>query len=90
MMSRIIDYLHEQYESDGSPVLFSCTECAYYSMSLGSLHAHVEGHRGYTRFNIQIPFTSTSQGDFDQLMKYTKVIKADSVTEIGLSEVDGL
>ena len=42
----LLERIHEEYESDGGLVLFRCTECEFTSMSLGLLHAHVEGHRG--------------------------------------------
>jgi len=82
--------LHEQYGADGDLVLFRCTECDYASLSLGSLHAHAEGHRGYTRFNIQIPFTKTSMANVDELMKLTEVVRVEETKEIGLDEVEGL
>lgn len=82
--------LHEQYESGGNLVLFRCTECGYVSLSLGGLHGHVEKHRGYTRFNIQLPFTKTAMANVDRLMDYTDVLRVDSVSEISLNEVEGL
>jgi len=82
--------IHEQYESNGDLVLFGCTECSYISLSLGNLHAHIEGHRGYTRFNIQIPFTKTAMANVDELMKLTKVLRVASTDEIELKEVEEL
>jgi len=82
--------LHEQYEVDDGLVLFKCTECGYASLSLGSTHAHVEGHRGYTRFNIQIPFTKTAMANVGELMKLTEVVRVEETTEIGLDDVEGL
>jgi len=82
--------LHEQYESDGDLVVFECTECGYTSLSLGDLHAHVESHRGYTRFNIQLPFTKTAVARGEQLMELTNVQRVTGTKEISLSEVDGL
>lgn len=82
--------LHEQYESDGDLVLFRCTECDHTSLSLGSLHAHVEKHRGYTRFNIQIPFTRTAMANVDELMQRTKVLRVTGTDEISLEEVSDL
>lgn len=81
---------HEEFESHGQLVLFRCRECGYTSMSLGGLHAHAEKHRGYTRLNIQVPFTQTSPANADELMKPTNVIRVDDTTEIGIEEVDGL
>jgi len=86
----ILNRLHEQYESDGRPVLFRCSECGHISQSLGSLHAHIEGHRGYTRFNIQIPFTKTAIANHEQLVEYTEILRVDETTEIRLTEVEGL
>lgn len=86
----LLDRIHEQYESDGDLVLFRCSECDYVSMSIGSIHAHVEKHRGYTRFNIQIPFTKTSMGKFNRLMDYTEVLRVSDTERIELNEVEGL
>lgn len=82
--------LHEQYEADGELVLFRCSECGCTKMSLGSLHAHIEKHRGYTRFGIQIPFTKTAMARYDRLMEYTEVLRVDEMTEIDIEEVEGL
>ena len=89
-LDRLAEPLHEQYDADGRLVLFRCTECGYISLSLGGLHVHIESHRGYTRFNIQLPFTGSSQGDFGALMDRTQVLRVDDVTEIDREEVDGL
>lgn len=82
--------LHEQYEADGDLVIFRCTECDYASMSLGSLHAHAETHRGYTRFGIQVPFTKTALANVDELMKLTEVVRVADAEEIEVEEVKGL
>lgn len=84
------DLLHEEYEADGQTVLFRCTECGQTRMSLGALHAHIEGHRGYTRFGIQIPFTKTAVANTDELMKRTEVLRVGETTEVSLDDVDGL
>jgi hypothetical protein len=86
----LLNYLHEQYESDGDLVVFRCSECGRIDLSVGSLHAHIEGHRGYTRFGIQLPFTQTAPGRFKELMGYTDVLLVEDTSEIDLSEVDGL
>ena len=86
----MIDLLHEQYESEGGLVLFRCTECDYTSMSLGSTHGHIEKHRGYTRFNIQLPFTKTSMANVDELMKRTDIVRVTDTETIELNEVEGL
>lgn len=84
-------FLHEQYHTaDGDLVVFRCTECGYASLSLGSLHAHVETHRGYTRFNIQLPFTKTWFANVDELMERTEVLRVSATEEIGLEEVENL
>lgn len=82
MLNRL---LHEQYEADGGLVLFRCTECNHTSMSLGSLHAHAEKHRGL--FGLNWPWR---YGDFDELMKLTEVVRVDGAEEITLEEVEGL
>lgn len=86
----LLDRFHEEYESDGGLVLFRCKECGHTDMSIGSIHAHCEQHRGYTRFNIQLPFTKTSMADFDRLMEYTEVLRVEETSEISLTEVEGL
>ena len=82
--------LHEQYEIDGDLVLFRCRECGHTSMSLGSLHAHVETHRGYTRFGIQVPFTKTWFGNEYELMKRTEIVRVTETESMSLAEVEGL
>jgi len=83
--------LHEQHETaDGSLVLFQCTECGYVSLSFGGLHGHIERHRGYTRFNIGVPFTKTAPGNVDELMKRTKILRVDETTEVSSEEVKSL
>lgn len=82
--------LHEQYQSGGDLVLFRCTECGYVSLSIGGLHGHVEKHRGYTRFNIQVPFTKTAMANVDRLMEYTEVLRVEKTSEISLTEVEAL
>ena len=87
----LLDYLHEQYETgDGRPVIFECTECGHRDQSLGSLHAHIEGHRGYTRLGIQVPLTDTSPGDFEALMKLTEIVAIEETEAVDLQEVEGL
>jgi len=81
---------HEQYSCEGDLVIFQCRECGYASLSPGSTHAHIEGHRGYTRFNIQIPFTKTAMANVDQLMKRTDVLRVTNTEQIELSEVECL
>lgn len=85
-----MNVLHQQYESDGGLVVFRCTECGYTSLSLGGVHGHIEGHRGYTRFNLQIPFTKTSMANVDRLMDYTEILRVEETTEIDLDDVEGL
>jgi len=84
------EILHEQYESDGDLVVFRCSECGYVSVSLGEVHGHIERHRGYTRFGIQLPFTAESPGDFGALMDRTDVLRVTDAEPVPLSEVDGL
>jgi len=86
----LTDLLHEEYEADGDLVLFRCTECGYTTLSLGGLHGHIEGHRGYTRLNIGIPFTKTAMGNVDELMKRTEVLRVDETEAISLDRVEGL
>ena len=85
-----MNLIHEQYEVDGDLVLFRCSECGYTSLSLGDVHAHIEKHRGYTRFNIQLPFTKTSIANVDRLMEHTEVVRVTDTEEITLGQVEGL
>ncbi len=82
MLNRL---LHEQHEADGGLVVFRCTECGHVSMSLGSLHAHAEKHRGL--FGLQLPWR---MGDFDALMEYTEVLRVDETEQVDLQEVETL
>jgi len=81
--------LHTQYEMDGDPVLFQCAECGYVEQSLGALHAHIEAHRGYTRWGIQVPFTSTAMANGEELMKRTEVLRVRDTETVELSDVPG-
>ena len=86
----LLDFLHEEYTADGGLVLFRCAECGQTYLSLGSCHAHVEGHRGYTRLGIQVPFTKTALANTDELMQRTEVLRVDETSTISLAEVEGL
>lgn len=69
-------------------VIYRCEECGYVHPSLGWMHAHVERHRGYTRFGIQIPFTRTSVGDFDALMDRTEVLVVTDAETLPIEDVE--
>jgi hypothetical protein len=86
----LLDSLHEEYTADGGLVLFRCTECGQTYLSLGSCHAHIEGHRGYTRLGIQVPFTKTALANVDELMQRTEVRRVEGTSEVPLAEVEGL
>lgn len=86
----LLDYLHEECEAHGNLVVFRCTECGQRDLSLGSLHAHIERHRGYTRLGIQLPFTKTAPANVDELMKRTEVLRVDETSTISLEEVEEL
>lgn len=87
----LLDRMHEQYSTDdGDLVLFRCSECDFASLSIGTTHAHIEKHRGFTRFNIQIPFTKTAFANADELWKRTEVVRVRDTEEVALAEVDGL
>lgn len=62
----------DQSSQEDAVELYRCSECGKTSVSLGWIHAHIEKHRGYTRFNIQIPFTKTSMANVDELEKLTE------------------
>jgi len=84
----IVAGLEEVDEEDDDLVLFRCAECGYVSLSLGQTHAHIEQHRGYTRFNIQLPFTSTAMANADELMDRTEVVRVTGTEDISLDQVD--
>lgn len=85
------ELLHVQHETaSGDLVLFRCAECGHTTLSLGSVHAHIERHRGYTRFNIQVPLTRTAMGDFDQLMERTEIVRVTEIDPVALEEVETL
>jgi hypothetical protein len=87
----LLEPLHEEYYTeDDDLVVFRCQECGFTSMSLGYVHGHIEGHRGYTRFNIQLPLTDTSPGNYEALMDRTEVVRVAETESITLSEVEGL
>jgi len=86
----LLDQLHEEYTADGGLVLFRCSECGQTYLSLGSCHAHIEGHRGYTRLGVQVPFTKTAPGRFEELMTRTEVLRVEATSEVPLAEVEGL
>lgn len=53
--------------------LYRCTECGKVSVSIGWLHAHIDGkHHGFGPFNI-IP-NPLAIGNFDRCMEKTEVI----------------
>lgn len=83
--------LHEQHSTaDGDPVLFECTECGYRSQSLGSLHAHVEGHWSLLG-SLTWHLTHLLEDDpAAKWMDHTRVVAARETEEIPLSEVEGL
>jgi len=84
----LLDLLHEEYTADGRLVLFRCTECGQTYLSLGSCHAHIEGHRGYTQLGIQVPFTKTALANGDELMKRTEVLRVEATSEVPLEMVE--
>lgn len=72
--------LHEEYRDERERLLlFECTECGETYLSLGSLHAHVEGHwslLGSLRWHI----TGWILSDSNKWWDYT-TIKAVESTE---------
>ncbi|ELZ47883.1 hypothetical protein C464_08175 [Halorubrum coriense DSM 10284] len=87
-MTMDIEEYRELFEPHDELQIYRCRQCDHISTNIGSLHAHCERHRGYTRFNIQVPFTDTSVGDFDRLMEYTDVMDEEQMEQIDLSEVE--
>lgn len=84
----ILDWLHEQHETaDGRAVLFECTECGYRSQSLGSLHAHVEGHwslQGALSWHVTHVFQDDPAAKW---MDYTRILAVDSTETVELEDV---
>jgi len=78
---------HEQSGVDGDVILFQCTDCGQIELSLGALHAHIERHRGYTRWNIQVPFTRGVVANWEELMARTEVLRVQEVEQITLDDV---
>jgi len=77
-----------RHEDSDDPVLFRCEECGRIETSIGTLHAHIEDHRGYTRFNIQNPFIGdTKPGKSDELMKRTEVLRVSEFEKVDLDTV---
>lgn len=80
--------LHEQYEVDGDTVLFRCTECGEVYLSIGSMHAHANGHLGFLRaLYHHLPIVG---GPFDAAMEHTEVLRVTDTEPIDLEEVEGL
>jgi len=81
--------LHEQYESDGDLVVFECDQCGYVSLSLGSLHAHIEGHQSFLRWAARmLPLVGEDYAE--PLMEQTNVLRVEEADAISLEEVEGL
>jgi len=85
----LLDKLHEQYESEGQLVVFRCQECGYATLSLGGLHAHIEGHQStITHFLRMLPLVGPDY--VEPLMDQTNILRVDETATIGLEEVEGL
>jgi hypothetical protein len=82
--------LAPQYDTDelDQIIVYRCTECGAVDVSLGSLHAHIERHRGYTRLGIQLPFTKTAIANVDELMKRTQILRVEDYSEVSEAEVE--
>jgi len=85
----LLDRFHEQYTSLGNLVVFRCTECGYTTLSLGGLHAHVEGHwstLGWFKWHTY-QWLKPSENKW---MESTEVLRVDQTTSITLDDVEGL
>jgi hypothetical protein len=85
----LTDLLHEEYEADGDLVLFRCSECGYTSLSLGSLHAHVEGHWSFLGW-FKWHWWNVWRSDESKWMDHTEILRVDEAEAISLEEVEGL
>lgn len=72
-----------QYQAGEDPVVYRCKECGKVSVSIGWIHAHIEGHRGI--FGFQFPWR---YGDWDALMERTEVIRVDESSVVDIEEVE--
>jgi len=84
-----MSFLHEQYESDGRLVVFECDRCGFVSLSLGSLHAHIESNQSFRRF-LQRLAPIVGKDYIDPLMRETNVLRVEETDAISLEEVEGL
>lgn len=77
--------LHEEYEADGDLVVFRCTECGEHYLSIGSMHAHANGHLGILgALYHHLPVV----GDpFSPAMERTEVLRVTETEPIALQEV---
>lgn len=83
--------LHEQHtDVNGRLVLFRCTDCGYVSMSLGSLHAHVESH--WSLFgSLRWHLTHWLREDpAEKWLRSTEVVAVTEVEPTELEKVRGL
>lgn len=71
---------HEEYDIDGDPILFRCTECGEHYLSIGAMHAHAHGHESILRFLYhQIPFVGDS---FELGMRKTEVLRVTKTDKV--------
>lgn len=69
--------LDKHFNLNHSPLfLYRCTECGKTSLSLGSLHSHIEKHTPWY-----------SWGNFDRLMQHTEILEVKETEEVTLEEV---
>lgn len=62
--------------------LYRCTECGKLSVSIGWLHAHIDGkHRGWGPFNLLPPIWPT-YGHYPSLMAYTQTLRVTEYTVV--------
>jgi len=85
----LLDRLHEQYEADGDLVVFECDNCGYTSLSLGSLHAHIEGHESFIGW-VSRMLPLVGEDYVEPLMDDTNVLRVSQTEDIELNEVEGL
>ena len=58
--------------------LYRCKDCGETYPDHGSIAAHVDAkHRGYTRLGIQLPFTKTSPGNAEKIMKHIEQLECE-------------
>ena len=82
--------LHEQYDANGDPVFFSCTECDYRTQSIGGLHANIEAKHWSVWKWLRWHLVGWYLEETSEQMASTEIVRVQELEEIPIEEVDGL